>query len=181
MGLDLEEIWLPIFGYENRYKVSNLGQIKSLNTNKILRGESTKDGYIRVRLWNGKKYTSKMVHCLVAEAFIPLPDTINQYEVDHIDNNVTHNSVDNLQWLTHKKNLDKSFDLNHQQKPKKPVYQYTLQGLLIKKYESVNEAFRQTKIRHISECATGKRNTAGGYIWSYNLTINKKEGDDLSD
>lgn len=29
--------------------------------------------------------------------------------------------------------------------------------------------------RHISECATGKRKTAGGYIWSYNSTIEEKE------
>lgn len=27
----------------------------------------------------------------------------------------------------------------------------------------------------ISECATGKRKTAGGYIWSYNSTIEEKE------
>ena len=38
-----------------------------------------------------------------------------------------------------------------------------------------NGAYRQTKIRHISECATGKRKTAGGYIWSYNSTIEEKE------
>ena len=27
----------------------------------------------------------------------------------------------------------------------------------------------------ISECATGKRKTAGGYIWSYNSVIEEKE------
>ena len=106
--MGLEEIWKPIFGYEDRYEVSNFGKIKSLRTKQILQGESTKDGYVRVRLWDGEHYKSRMIHCLVAEAFIPLPDTNNQYEVDHIDNNVTNNVVTNLQWLTHAENLSKS-------------------------------------------------------------------------
>ena len=169
--MGLEETWLPIAGYENRYEVSNLGYIKSLTTGKLLRGEKTKDGYTRVRLWDGVSYTSRMIHCLVAETFLPLPDNENKYEVDHIDNDVSHNSADNLQWLTHNANLNKSFLLGHQSKPRKMVYQFNLDKKLIARYESVNEAFRQTKIRHISECALGKRKTAGGYFWSYNSTI----------
>ena len=167
--MGLERVWLPVAGYEDRYEVSNLGEVKSIRANKILAGEPTKDGYIRVKLWDGSKYKSRMVHCLVAETFLPIPDNERQYEVDHIDNNVTHNSVDNLQWLTHEQNLKRSFDLGHQNKPKRIVYQYDKSNNLIASYESVNEAFRQTNIRHISECATGKRKTAGGYIWSYEI------------
>ena len=115
-----------------------------------------------------------MIHCLVAEAFIPLPDLDNQYEVDHIDNNVSNNVVTNLRWLTHKENLDKSFELNHQLRPKKTVYQFSLDGQLVCQYESVNEAFRQTKIRHISECANKKYKTAGGYIWRYSSILEKE-------
>lgn len=172
--MGLEEIWKPIFGYEDRYEVSNFGKIKSLRTKQILQGESTKDGYIRVRLWDGERYKSRMVHCLVAEAFIPLPDTNNQYEVDHIDNNATNNVVTNLQWLTHAENLSKSFELNHQLRPKRMVYQFSLDGQLICQYESVNEAFRRTNIRHISECANKKYKTAGGYIWRYSSVLEKE-------
>lgn len=164
-----------MIGYENRYEVSNLGEIKSTRANKILTGEPTKDGYIRVRLWDGNNYKSRMVHCLVAEAFLPVPDSEHQYEVDHIDNNVAHNSVDNLQWLTHEQNLEKSFELGHQRNPRKIVYQYTKDLKLIATYDSVNDALRATNIRHISECATGKRKTAGGYIWSYTLLNTKGE------
>lgn len=174
-NMELNEVWLPVKGYEDRYEVSNLGSVRSLKTKKLLRGDITKDGYIRIKLWDGVKYTSKMIHRLVAEAFLPLPDdNSDRYEVDHIDNDVSHNSIDNLQWLTHKDNLDRSFLLGHQRKPKKMVYQFSLDKKLIASYESVNEAFRQTNIRHISECANGKRKTAGGYLWSYNFTINEK-------
>jgi hypothetical protein len=170
--MGLERVWLPVGGYEERYEVSNLGEVRSIRTNKILSSESTKDGYLRVRLWNGEKYTSRMIHCLVAEAFIPVPNTGHQYEVDHIDNNVSHNAVNNLQWLTHKDNLEKSFQLNHQTKPRKKVYQYTKDKQLVATYNSVNDAFRATNIRHISECANGIRKTAGGYVWSYILFNN---------
>ena len=173
--MGLEEIWEPIIGYEDRYAVSNFGKVKSLKTHQVLRGEHTKDGYIRVRLWDGACYKSRMVHCLVAEMFIPLPDSEHKYEVDHIDNNVTNNVVTNLRWLTHKENLNKSFELNHQLRPKRVVYQFTLDGQLVCQYESVNEAFRKTNIRHISECANRKYKTAGGYVWRYNPFLEREE------
>lgn len=172
--MGLEEIWKPIFGYEDRYEVSNLGKVRNIKTHQTLRGEPTKDRYIRVRLWNGERYKSRMIHCLVAETFIPLPNVNNQYEVDHIDNNVTNNVVTNLQWLTHAENLNKSFELNHQLRPKRIVYQFSLDGQLICQYESVNEAFRRTNIRHISECANKKQKTAGGYIWRYSSVLEKE-------
>lgn len=36
--MGLEEVWLPILGYEDRYEVSNLSKVKSLKSNVILRG-----------------------------------------------------------------------------------------------------------------------------------------------
>lgn len=36
-----------------------------------------------------------------------------------------------------------------------------------KQYESATDAFKQTGIRHISECCNGKLKTAGGFHWKY--------------
>lgn len=147
--------------------ISNFGNILSLHNNKQMTPRETKDGYLRVMLFNGEMYTSKMVHRLVAEAFIEYPDDGQIYEVDHIDNNVKNNNLNNLRWITHRDNLEKSFLLNHQRLQKRKVYQFDLNNNLICVYESVCDSFRATKIRHISECALGIRKTAGGYMWSY--------------
>ena len=42
------------------------------------------------------------VHRLVAEAFVPNPNGLEQ--VDHIDGNRTRNTVSNLRWASRKKN-----------------------------------------------------------------------------
>lgn len=47
------------------------------------------------------------------------------------------------------------------------VYQYTRHGEFIAQYKSLTEAEKITGVTHISCCASGKRLSAGGYIWRY--------------
>ena len=156
-------------GSEDRYLVSKNGEVYSLYTHKKMKFESTKDGYLNLKLTvSFKNHIRKMVHRLVAETWLEQPPQDGQeYEIDHIDNNRQNNKAENLRWVTHKENLDKSFNLGNQTKLKRPVTQYTLDGKKIATYGSVNEAFRQTNIRHISEAARQTRKSAGGYIWRY--------------
>lgn len=50
----------------------------------------------------------------------------------------------------------------------KKCYQYALDGTLVNQYSSVSEAKRITGISNIESVCTGKRKTAGKYIWAYN-------------
>ena len=60
-------------------------------------------GYEYVHLCNGKNNTIlKRVHRIVAEAFIPNPDSCKQ--VNHIDGDKANNSVSNLEWCTSQQN-----------------------------------------------------------------------------
>lgn len=95
------EIWKSIDWAPN-YKISNLGQIKG--PIKILKPSKNKKGYLLVdiRVF-GKPRKIHLVHRLVAEVFIPNPN--NLLEVDHIDNDITNNKADNLQWITQIENL----------------------------------------------------------------------------
>ena len=110
------EIWKPIKGFEGLYKVSNLGNVRSLdryvmysNRYCFLKGKPKKaypnsKGYLRVRLHKNKKGKNYFVHRLVAETFIPNPKNLPC--IDHIDRNYLNNSADNLRWCTQKENMN---------------------------------------------------------------------------
>jgi len=48
-----------------------------------------------------------------------------------------------------------------------PVLQYDKNNNFIKKFHSMSEAKRQTNINQISSCCSGKRKSAGGFVWKY--------------
>lgn len=98
----MKEIWKDIPGYEGKYQVSNLGNIKSLNYNntnkeKILKTKTNKFGFLEVKLSKNNKPKDFMVARLVAETFIP--NLANKPKVMHKSINKTDNSVKNLKWV----------------------------------------------------------------------------------
>lgn len=98
----VKEEWKDIKGYEGLYQISNLGNVKSLNTNKNMKF-TTRSGYYNIILRkNGKRY-SKQVHRLVAEAF--LENKENKFIVNHKDYNRKNNNIENLEWCTQKENV----------------------------------------------------------------------------
>lgn len=99
----MKEQWKDIPNYEGLYRVSNLGRVKSLRNNIYLKPSPDGSGYPMVCLCNkGKEKTTK-IHRLVAENF--LSKKPNQ-QVNHIDFNKNNNRVDNLEWITHRENID---------------------------------------------------------------------------
>lgn len=87
----------PVKGYEGNYEVSDDGRV--FNTNgKELKHYLIKRGYHVVFLFKNNKQKTKLVHRLVAEAFIPNPDNLPQ--VNHKDENKDNNSLSNLEWCT---------------------------------------------------------------------------------
>ena len=97
------EEWKNVIGYEGLYEVSNIGNVRSVIRNKLLRLSKTK-GYIQVYLYKNGIRTGLKVHRLVAQAFIPNPDNLPQ--VNHKDEDKTNNSVENLEWCNAKYNVN---------------------------------------------------------------------------
>lgn len=107
----MEEEWRDIEEFKGLYQVSNFGRVKSLERysiqghlidEKIIKPYPNNSGYLDVSLYiDGKRYHRK-IHRLVAEAFIPNPEHLN--EVDHIDTDKNNNIVTNLRWVTHSEN-----------------------------------------------------------------------------
>ena len=68
----MKEIYKDIKGYEKLYQVSNIGNVKSLYKNRLLK-PSIENGYLYVILYKDKQPTHKRIHRLVAETFIDNP------------------------------------------------------------------------------------------------------------
>ena len=98
------EEWKAIPGYEGLYEVSNMGNVRNVRRNTLLRLSKTNNRYVRVSLCKNGIKTGLTVHRLVAEAFIPNPD--NLPEVNHKDEDKTNNNVENLEWCDHKYNMN---------------------------------------------------------------------------
>ena len=92
------ENWKDVPGYEGLYQISNLGNVKSLYSNKILKPSIDKYGYTRFSATKDKIQKTLIIHRLVAKLFIPNPNNLPQ--VNHKDGNKKNNCKNNLEWCT---------------------------------------------------------------------------------
>ena len=176
MGLEFEE-YKEIFP---SYYISNFGNIK--HDNNFLKKCIHSNGYEQVNIRIGNKYVTKLIHRLVAVAFIPNPD--NKPCVDHIDGDKSNNRADNLRWVTTKENCNNPITKSRLNKKigeymvgrlgglhqrAKQIAMYSICGDLIKTFLSVKDAQRETGLNdsNIVKCCKGIKKTCGGYIWAY--------------
>ena len=97
-----EEIYVQIKSFPN-YQVSNFGNVKNTEINKILKQSFDEDGYKQISIYDeNRKYHTKRVHRLVIEAF--KENVENKPCVDHIDNDRQNNNINNLRFATRVEN-----------------------------------------------------------------------------
>lgn len=159
------EQWKRIKGHP-RYLVSNYGNVYSEYKSGLLKQMKDAYGYAQVNL----NRHPKKVHRLVAEAFIPNPEELP--EVNHKDEDKSNNRIDNLEWCTSKYNMNygnvkgRSF-LSQQLHNTWKIYQYDLNGNLVKIWDSAREADRNGfNRRSICRCCDGEIKSFKGYVWS---------------
>ena len=178
----MKEIWKPIIETDNKYEISNFGNIRSVDRyakvcgggTRFIKGKAIKpakctNGYLELQASMGKSKKLFLVHRLVAQYFIPNP---NKYpEVNHKDENPQNNHISNLEWCTPKYNCN--YGTRNQRCMekviKRPVRQLTLNGEFIAEYPMIKEAMRTTGVdeTQIIRVCKGKNVTAGGFKWEY--------------
>lgn len=186
---------------EKSYTERNSRKATHTLEERVLKPSKYNKGYLYVTLTKNDKRKIKKIHRLVAEAFIPNPDGLPQ--VNHKDENKENNfvfinedgSVDleksNLEWCDNKYNSNYGSrgkrigdKLKGKNRPKyiaekiahalsRQVYQYTLDGVLVKIWNSTQECgkngFHQGAV---AACCRKCFNKEGndiykGYKWSY--------------
>lgn len=71
----------------------------------------TPGGYYQVSMKDASgNWKKKYIHVLIAEAFIPKPTDKGKVEVNHIDGDKGNNTLENLEWLTHKENIEHAIE-----------------------------------------------------------------------
>ena len=155
-----DEIWKDIKESNGLYQISNLGRVRQV---KIISPTQRMDGYYSVTLKVNNKWQSKLVHRLVADAFID--NILNKKEVNHIDGNKQNNKQSNLEWVTAKENRLHAI---------KTGLHYMIKVRCLETgeiYNSCVDAGKSINIKsgneHIKECCLGIRNTCGGYHWEF--------------
>jgi len=153
-------------------QVSNMGRIKPPHCH-IVYGSKASGGYLTY----GKP--AKLVHIMVAEAFLPNPK--KKPEVNHKDKNGTNNKLENLEWATRSEQMIHSHKNSNPDRysKSKAVKQYVgfragsnvegRQDVCINEYRSIKEAARQTgcSATVISRMCLDESKSFKGFIFKY--------------
>lgn len=151
-----------------RIEVNERGEVRYKDTGKVASTWVCTNGYVQVCIWYNNRRHTYNVHRLVAEAFIPNPDSLP--EVNHKDENRANCNFDNLEWCTRKYNANYGTKIERQRRQGcKPVIAIDKLTGEEAEFYSAAEAGRQLSVN--PDCITralrgGRRGTLNHY-WRY--------------
>lgn len=186
-----EEIWKKLPIGNDRYAISNYGNIKTYFKSEegvLLKPRKDRLGYLKIGLSTKEKRKHFLIHRLVALMFVPNPFMYN--EINHIDGNKQNNYYENLEWCTHSHNMKHAFAMGLDYTPigaehhsAKAFNQFDMKGNLIKRWDCIaecsrylmenNEQFQkdfsnaQSLAANICHVLNGKHKSCCGYLFSY--------------
>ena len=120
------EVWLDVAEFENKYRISNKGQVMSLNylntgKPKLLKPKVNKQGHLEVTLNKHDKHYYRLVSRLVFETFTGMKLGKNDILMYH-DKDKTNCALENLYLITRGKRQEITYDLERRYTTKHEFY-----------------------------------------------------------
>lgn len=180
-------------------EVSTLGRVRTLDRTvsngkgtylvkgRVLKPRDSGNGYLRAGIQIDGKWTEKLVHRLVAQAFIPNPDNLPQ--INHKDCNPQNNNVKNLEWCDNSYNqkYKNKFGISNTETEGQPLFAVKLDTLEVLHFRSQGEAGRELGLKQgsVRSVIIGKQKQAGGYYFKEDdgngIEIDKEKLNDIVD
>jgi hypothetical protein len=104
------EQWRQVVGWEGIYEVSSLGRVRNVMARtrtfvgRLLKPNVNRKGYLTVRLMRLDRDVTRLVHSLVADAFVGRKP--KGLQVNHKDTNKANNDYRNLEYKTCAENIE---------------------------------------------------------------------------
>lgn len=132
---------------------------------------TTVEGYLSMTAPDHKTYK---VHRLICYAFHPLPDKTrlidyDKIQVNHKNGCTTDNRSENLEWVSRSENIQHAYDTLLNSKRVKHVLQFNKDGKMLKYFNSMACARKETNEpeHRISAIASGKTNSKAMFGWKF--------------
>lgn len=170
----IEELWdwRDIEGYEGLYKVSECGDVMSLQGGRktILSPNMTRRGYLQVGLCKNGTRKQHRIHRLVATAFCEGAGEFE--EVNHIDEDKTNNHYENLEWCNRQYNVNYGAGIDKRSKKMMGNKNATKKVRCVEldmTFDSTTEASEYLNCSrcNISSCLSGRIERCANYHWEY--------------
>lgn len=169
--------YVQVYGFEGLYLVREDGVVKSVRTGNTIKPHKTKKGYWYVALWRNNKSHGRFLQRIVLQSFTPSKG--EGLEANHIDGDISNNTLNNLEWLSSSENKKHAVHVLGRRAPcirfggenfhAKPVVGYDKDGCIKYKFPAIIEAekfgFKAASICHAIKGVRQRRHA--NLFWRY--------------
>jgi len=151
-----------IAGYEGLYAITSCGKVWSYRSKKFLKPNILPRGYYNYRLTKNGKQKAYLAHRLVAEAYLPNP--CNYEQVNHKDEDKSHNYLNNLEWCDRAYNMNYGTQIKRASEKKQIKVECIETGQVFNSMKEACEALGLGRVALTNYFNRGYK-TCGGYTW----------------
>ena len=172
------ECWVDIPETDGMLQVSSDGRVRSRLRGKwlILKAQADNKGYLRLTYTYKREKRREKIHRLVACSFVPSDPGCPH--VNHINGDKTDNRASNLEWCTNKENARHAINnglwntviegsRNENKRRMRPVVAVEIATGNATRFNSVSDAERACRTKHVCAVIHGQRTKANGFMFEY--------------